>query len=169
MVEGAHMAVDMKQVTLHHTCTCTHTIAARFMLYRCAIVKSTRPLVPAALAACSPIWALSCSSPADKRIHFLPCLLQRLLLLWEPQYSTERNHISQGLRKARVGPCGRDQTEKCMLQWESVLQLIKINCLIIILCKHTSKKWYIHISTAPLKIQGVLETEKSRQGIPICY
>lgn len=90
----------------------THTIAARFALYRCAIVKSTRPPVPAALAACSPIWALTCSSPADKRIHFLPCLLQRLLLLWEPQYSTERNYISQGLRKARVGPCGRYRTEK---------------------------------------------------------
>lgn len=57
MVESAHMAVDMKQVTLHHTCACTHmyTIAARFTLYRCANVKSKRPPVPAALAACSPI------------------------------------------------------------------------------------------------------------------
>lgn len=55
MIEGAHMAVNMKQVTLHHTRACTHTIAARFTLYRCAIVKSTRPPVPAALAACSPI------------------------------------------------------------------------------------------------------------------
>lgn len=55
MVESAHMAVDMKQVTLHHACACTHTIMAQFTLYRCAIVKSMRPPIPAALAACSPI------------------------------------------------------------------------------------------------------------------
>ena len=83
IVEGVHMAVDMKQVTLHYTHvftrTCMHTRAQPLStLYRCAVVKSSYPGAPPVVSACSPISALTCSSPSDTHsdthTHTLPAL-----------------------------------------------------------------------------------------------
>lgn len=70
IVEGVHMAVDMKQVTLHYTHMCSHVHACTHehslsTLYRCAVVKSSYPGAPPVVSACSPISALTCSSPSD--------------------------------------------------------------------------------------------------------
>lgn len=69
-----------------------HTSTALPMLYRCAFCKILISCIPAVVSACSPISTLTCSSSSDSHIHihFLLCLLQRLLLPWEPQHTTGR-------------------------------------------------------------------------------
>lgn len=88
-VKSVHVAVDMKQVTLHCMHAHTHKHASVYAPQVCRW-KSLMSCVLPVPSASSLFSALTRSSPSDTHTHtyFLLCLLQRLLLLWEPQYST---------------------------------------------------------------------------------
>lgn len=85
IVQSVHVAVDMKQVTLHctqththmysgtHACTHKHSPAYALQVCRCKILIS---YVPSVVTASSPISALTCSSPSitHTHTHTLPAL-----------------------------------------------------------------------------------------------
>lgn len=77
IVESVHVAVDMKQVTLHCTHTHmysgahagTHTSTALSKALQVCCCEILTSYVPPVVSASSPISALTCSSPYDTHTH----------------------------------------------------------------------------------------------------